>query len=519
MSGRDVSRGKPFRTRGLLASGIGGVVAVALGLAGPAPASPEAPPFTPESSPRAMPPPDSVDASSFPDLERWVQRYVEEGGRTVGMVAAVLGPEGTEMAAAGRARGDLRPTPETLFELGSVTKVFTSLLLAELAAEGLVELDTPIGSLVREGTELTPQVAEITLLELSTHTSGLPRIPGGRALIPFIVRPGDPYRGSTKDDLYRVIERLGEDDVRTRGTWRYSNLGPALLAHLLEEAAGAPWEELLQDRVVEPLGLEGTSVGAPPGTDRAMAQGHRENLRSTRPWRMDAYAPSGGMVSNLSDMVRFLEAVMEAEEGPLAETTRAAGSRTAGLGWVLQEEGGRRTIWHDGRTGGFYAFVGFDPEAGRGVVVLSNTSHDGNDFSLGLLHQEPEVAPIRVGWLPLTVTAALLIFSPLIVLDTAAREDERAEAEVKPKGRIHLLDGALTGLLFLAFAWKVGAWQVVSFGVWWLAVLLTLASLAWSLREWRGRPWWVSGARGRNLRAGLSLALVSALFAWALWLF
>jgi CubicO group peptidase (beta-lactamase class C family) len=210
--------------------------------------------------------------------------------------------------------------------------------------------------------------------------------------------------------------------------------------------------------VLEPLGLDATFVGAPQGTDRAMAQGHRANLRPTGPWRMGAYAPSGGMVSNLSDMVRFLEAVMEAEGGPLAGTVPGAGSSTPGPGWMLQEEGDRRAIRHDGRTGGSYAFVGFDPDASRGLVVLSNSSHDGNDFSLGLPRHEPQVRPIRVGGLPLAFTVALLTFSPLTVLGTSARGDDTAEAGAERRGRLHLLDGALTGPLFLVFAWKVGAW-------------------------------------------------------------
>jgi serine-type D-Ala-D-Ala carboxypeptidase/endopeptidase len=466
-------------------------------------------------------------------LDALLERYVEDAGRTVGAAAAIVTPEGVEMATAGRARGREAPTPSTLFEIGSITKVFTSILLAHLVEEGVVSLETTVGELVPPGLTLAPEVAGITLWELSTHTSGLRMLPGGTAFLRFVLRPADPYRGTTLQDLLEPLARLGADDLETRGSWAYSNLGPALLGRLLQEAAGEPYEALLRERVLLPLGLGETGFASALPEGMPMAQGHRENHRPTVDWQLDAYEPAGGLHSTLSDLVRFLQAVMAAADGPsddplavplagpLAASTQVAwdpgdGSRGMGLGWAMEDPQGERAVWHNGRTGGAYAFVGYLPHLERGVVVLTNTSHHGNPFAMGLLHGEPSVERPSVGWASLLFTLGFVAFAPLGLLSFTRRATHPGEDGRLRVGRIHFLDSLVTASFLLALTWKIGAWQVVPTALWWLGVLAAWAVLWRAGRHWPRLPWLPDGPRARNRLTLLSMGFLTVALAWTL---
>lgn len=459
-----------------------------------------------------------------PGLEAVLERYVEEASRTVGAAVAIVTPMGVEMATAGRARGREAPTDATRFEIGSITKVFTSILLAQLAEEGVVSLTTTVGELVPPRVTLDAEVAGITLTELSTHTSGLPRLPGGTAFLRFMLRPSDPYRGTTVEDLLGTLGQLEGADLETRGRWAYSNFGPALLGRLLEEAAGEPYEVLLRERVLLPMGLEETGFPAfRPGElgEGPTAQGHRQNLRPTTNWQLDAYAPAGGLVSSLSDLVAFVQAVMVAEEGPLAVSTTAAwqppdGSRGMGLGWVLEERDGERVVWHNGRTGGGYAFVGYLPDARRAVVVLANTSHHGDPFAMGLLLGDASVGASHAGWGARLLTLGLVLLSPLALLVFTMRAAHPVEIGRTRVGRIHLLDATVVAALFLALAWRIGAWQVLPGWIWWLGAGAAGAALLLAGKHGSKLPWFLA-RHGAWTGAGNRRTVLSAVvLAWAL---
>lgn len=456
-----------------------------------------------------------------PGLDVLLERYVEDAGHTVGAAAAIVTPGGVEMATAGRARGQEAPTPATLFEIGSITKVFTSILMARLVEEGVVSLETTMGELAPLGFDLDPEVAGITLRELSTHTSGLPRLPGSTAFLRFMLRPSDPYRGTTLTDLFGPLGRLEGEDLESRGTWAYSNLGPALLGRLLQEAVGGPYELLLQERVLLPMGLVHTGFPSFLPEDAPRARGHRENLRPAVSWQLDAYAPAGGLLSNLSDLVRFLQLVMVAEGGPLAASTEVAwhpgdGSRGMGLGWVIEDPDGERIVWHNGRTGGGYAFVGYQPHTQRGVVVLANTSHHGDPLAMGLLLGEPSIEPPFAGWGALLFTVGFVLLAPLALLAFTWRVS-RAGWEGRPRvGRIHLLEATVSAALLLALTWKIGAWQVVPGWFWWLGVVAAWMALMRAGRDGSDLPWFPAEARARNPLTLLSTTILAGVLIWVL---
>jgi len=186
----------------------------------------------------------------------------------------------------------------------------------------------------------------------------------------------------------RPRSRLGE-------MAKYSNFGVALLGHALAVAAGRRYADLIAARILAPLGLTDTAVATLDAADPRAARGHDAFAFAVPPWELAAIAPAGGIVSTAADMERWLGAQLRPESTPLAEAIRIAheprlplhvsalgrvlrarlqGSRV-GLAWITTEVGGRRVVWHNGGTGGFGSFVGVDPGAGRGVIVLTNSTH------------------------------------------------------------------------------------------------------------------------------------------------
>ncbi|MGH2988166.1 MAG: serine hydrolase domain-containing protein [Solirubrobacterales bacterium] len=185
---------------------------------------------------------------------------------------------------------------------------------------------------------------------------------------------------------------------------KYSNFGVALLGHALGVAAGGAYAELLAERILRPLGLEDTAVVTLDEDDPRAARGHDPLGFAVRRWDLAAIAPAGGIVSTAADMRRWLSAQLHPDSAAFAEAIRMAheprvplhvsalgrvlgaglaGSRV-GLAWITTEVGERAVTWHNGGTGGFGSFVGFDPEAGCGIVVLTNSTHTGRLDAAGM---------------------------------------------------------------------------------------------------------------------------------------
>ncbi|MFJ5230548.1 serine hydrolase domain-containing protein [Kitasatospora sp. NPDC088391] len=322
-----------------------------------------------------------------PDLDRLLRPLFATAAPQGGLAVAVI--RGGERAVACRGYADRageRPVrADTRFELGSVTKTFTGLLLADMVARGEVRYDDPIDRYLPAGTVPGyPHERPITLLHLATHTSGLPRLPVGLAPAAVPRWFTSPYATFSAAHLLRALPRT---PVRgTPGTRvRYSSLGAGLLGLVLERAAGQRYHELLDGRVCEPLGLIDTSCG----TGRDEATGYRRG-RWIPSFKTPALPGAAALRSTIDDMLRYLQAHLAVDAVPIPERTGAAASlRTAlrevslprvarrGFGqriclsWNHRPDDGGEVVFHTGSTGRCTAFVGFDRAAQTGLVALA----------------------------------------------------------------------------------------------------------------------------------------------------
>lgn len=262
--------------------------------------------------------------------------------------------------------------PNLRAEIGSVTKLFTSLLLARMAELGSVGLTDKVGDLLPAGTPLGHGVARITLESLACHRSGLPRLPPGMMLSSF--RPGaltDPYAHLDEQALWDALARTKARGEPGKASVGYSNFGAGLLGHLLGRIAGAGYERALTELVLMPLGIhESTDF-----TDRDLRQGHARR-KPVPPWHLGELAGAGALRAPAADLLTFLETVREGAgplAGAIAETVRSRGGRggmQVGLGWFLLGDGD--LLMHNGGTHGARSEVRVERHSGTCVVVYGD---------------------------------------------------------------------------------------------------------------------------------------------------
>jgi serine-type D-Ala-D-Ala carboxypeptidase/endopeptidase len=307
------------------------------------------------------------------------------------------------------ARGRLRATEEapvdanSIFEIGSVTKVFTATLLADMVGQGLVRLDDPLRRHLPEDVRVPVRGRQITLCDLATQTSGLPRLPPG-LIRRSLRRRHDPYAGFSERDLLQALAKTRlkrEPGERLR----YSNFGFGLLGYVLARRAGTSYDELVQDRICALLGLVDTRIEVADDARERFADGNHRRRRRVPHWHLDALAGAGGLRSTVNDLLRFLDLQLTAPAAPLARAARAAhgpratrGRLQQGLGWVSLPLRGdpRRMLWHNGGTGGFRSFLGFVPDTRVGVVVLSNSARSVDAIGFRILESiSREPVPAR----------------------------------------------------------------------------------------------------------------------------
>ncbi len=334
----------------------------------PAPLDPAPEPATPLPQTSLAELQAAIDVMAQPVVERgWIK----------GMAIAFVHPSGTAVMGYGQGgEGQGRPGPDTVFEIGSVTKVFTALLLADLVAQGAAELHTPVAALLPQTMSVpTFQGREITLLDLATHRSALPRLPTNFA-------PADPENPYLDFGMEQVSAFLAEHVLsQAPGTQAlYSNLGTGLLGFAVAKHWGGTYEAVLRERILGPLGLEDTGIALSAAQAARLIQGHDENGRAVPPWDFGALEGAGALRSTPADMLRFLQLCLGGVASPLAPVIDRSmayqgpfdNAHSMGLGWLISAQGQR---WHDGMTGGYYTFVAIDPQAQVGVVLLANTRH------------------------------------------------------------------------------------------------------------------------------------------------
>jgi CubicO group peptidase (beta-lactamase class C family) len=280
---------------------------------------------------------------------------------------------------------------DRVFEIGSITKTFTSAILATMVADGSVRLDDPVAKVLPAAVRIPARNGrQITLLDLATQSSGLPRLPSNMA-------PRDstnPYADYSVDQMYAFLS--GYELPRDPGeTYEYSNLGVGLLGHALALKAGVSYEELVRRRILAPLGMRETAITLSPALRARLAPGHDAEGNVVPNWDLPTLAGAGALRSTVGDMLTYVAAHLDSSANPLAralrqthQSRRGAGSATMtiGLGWhILARPQGASIVWHNGGTGGYRSFAGFDEVRRVGVVVLTNANIGADDIGFHLL--------------------------------------------------------------------------------------------------------------------------------------
>lgn len=324
--------------------------------------------------------------------------------QSVGLVVGLVDAHGRRFICYGKFdnAADSRPVdPNTIFEIGSISKVFTSLLLADMVQRGEVALTDPVAKYLPPTVKVPERNGrQITLEDLATHTSGLPRLPTN--LNPK--DPNNPYVDYTVEQLYEFLS--GYTLTRDIGSqYEYSNLGAGLLGHALARRAGMSYEQLLRTRILEPLGMKSTGITLTSEEKTRFAVGHDAEMKAFPYWDLPTLAGAGAIRSDANDMLTFVAANLGYVKSPLAAAMAAqlAVRRPTGnpnlqvaLAWHILSRDGHEIVWHNGGTGGFRTFAAFEPKSGRGVVVLSNASTTAGVDDIGL-HLLAPAAPL---WQP-----------------------------------------------------------------------------------------------------------------------
>ena len=272
---------------------------------------------------------------------------------------------------------------DSIYEIGSVTKTFTGLALAQLVEQHMVTLDEPVRELLPAGTVTKPASGpEITLLDLATQHSGLPRLPDN--LRPQ--KPSDPYADYSAKDTYEFLAKRGVGRPE-KTDFLYSNYGYGLLGQALADKAGEPYASLIQQQITGPLGMKDTAIELSAAQKPRLIQGYSGSHDQAAQWTFQAMAGAGALNSTMDDLLTYAEGylhpdkVTAAGSGPasslpaalrLAQQPQAdgpGGTRVA-LAWLINP--GNDTYWHDGGTAGYSSVVIFEPKIDRAIVVLYN---------------------------------------------------------------------------------------------------------------------------------------------------
>ena len=315
-----------------------------------------------------------------------LRQRIEVEKRAVGMAVCVVMPDRERFVAHGCERlvEGCPVTSETVFEIGSITKVFTALLLADMVRRGEVGFDDPVARHL-PGDFRLPALGgrSITLADLATHTSGLPRFP---------TFAGTPFSSAWLEGLARFS--MGDLKAwladlhlqRSAGAaWEYSNAGYALLGMALAHRGGRPYDDLLQTRVSGPLGLDGTTFHPPATMKARLAEGHDQALKPLPPLDLGIFIAAGGLRSTPRDLSRFAGVILPgmgasiAQDNRLLLTVQRAAPPIGGmqaLGWEVLNAPGGAFVSKDGVTLGQTAAMVLDPDGQRAIIAFSNTQPD-----------------------------------------------------------------------------------------------------------------------------------------------
>lgn len=316
--------------------------------------------------------------------DKVITEYIRDE-KIPGMVVGIVNGDRSSLITYGYANKNTKMTKDTLFEIGSISKVFTGIMLAEKIANGELNLTDKIKLYVNE---LDQSYEDVTLGNLTTHTSGIPKIPGalGFQISSFMKNfiGENPYAGINDEKL---ITLLNKDGLNQPGKWNYSNSGVATLGMCLSNQSEQSFNEILKYAITDKLGMKSTFVEYPIDSKNRLAQGYRDYIKISKinlaskanPWELEGgLAAMGGIRSSGQDMLKFLEAVVTDELSSIKlskqEILKKDDSMSMGMGWIISKNKikDNNIIWHNGETGGFCSYLATVEDKSIGVVILIN---------------------------------------------------------------------------------------------------------------------------------------------------
>lgn len=288
--------------------------------------------------------------------------------------------ETIKFSVAGNAEPDGIAAEKRVFEIGSISKVFTGLLLSEAVLEKKVKLDTTLKELLGEQFKFAdPKVGRITLLQLSTHTSGLPRLPDNMGPDPD--HADDPYGDYDRKKMEAYLSKVKLEDKPSYPA-SYSNYGVGLLGDLLSRSYGKSWDALVKEKICGPLGMKDTMVE--PGADQKKRLA--PPYQGTKPghsWTFQAFAGAGALRSTAADLLIFGQAMVDPDKTPLAAAIKGMMEAKAaypdmgadiGLGIIIGKLDGQKEYIHSGGTGAYRSVLQVIP--GRKTVRVALINND-----------------------------------------------------------------------------------------------------------------------------------------------
>ena len=316
------------------------------------------------------------------------------------LVIGIVDGDNSGVAVYGKLPDGKAPDADTVFEIGSITKTFTATLLADAVASNRVRLDTPVADLLPDFKVPSRNGRQITLFDIATQFSGLPRMPTN-------MEPADPLSPNADYDAERLKSFLaGYALPRDPGeSYEYSNLAVGLLGYALGRSANTTYPDLVEDRILKPLGMSMTGVASTEPMRAHLAPPSSEQGVPVKNWDMtvSVFAGAGGLRSTAADMLCYLKANMGLTQTPLASAMKAAQEpwrdvrehTRIGLIWMTRSNpaDGGPVIWHNGMTGGYASFIGFTEDRRHGVVILTNTNSNVDDLGFAALLPSIKPAP------------------------------------------------------------------------------------------------------------------------------
>jgi D-alanyl-D-alanine-carboxypeptidase/D-alanyl-D-alanine-endopeptidase len=333
-----------------------------------------------------------------------------DAGEYPALVIGYVDGDKSEVDTFGKLDDGKAPDADTVFEIGSITKTFTATLLAEAVQSGTLKLDTPVASLLPEFKIPSRNGKRITLGDIATQHSGLPRLPGNFEP----ADPGNPYADYDEANLKAFL--AGYELPRDPGaSYEYSNLAFGVLGLALAQHAHLTYGALLQQKILRPLGMSMSGVVFDANMLTHLARGHTENGKEAKNWDLNVFAGAGAIRSTTNDMMKYLEANIGAGSTALGAAIKLAqqprrdvgnGARI-GLAWMTRAAEPSSVVWHNGGTGGYRSFLGFSADGRHGIVILANSANGVDDLGFAALIGDAPLAPTHKA----------------IALDAAALED------------------------------------------------------------------------------------------------